>query len=79
MQSQSISFTNHSNGGLSTVGIGGHGDPLSNGVHTMTDIPGEQTPVVNIQPPAPPAISVVTFRWDTTTAHNDDCRGSPDR
>lgn len=33
------------------------------------------TPIVTIEPPAPPAISVVTFRWDSIK-HS---MGAPDR
>lgn len=78
MQTQSISFTNYPNGGLGSNGSLANGN--SQHAATMTNDTGELTPVINIQQPVPPAISVVTFRWDTSTdAHKDSCRGAPDR
>lgn len=50
----------HNNGNMTSNGVGGN---------TMS------APIINIQHPAPPAISVVTFRWDSIK----DTRGAPDR
>lgn len=76
MQTQSISFTNYNNGGP-----GSNGNLANGNTHhpAMSNETVELTPVINIQQPAPPAISVVTFRWDTSTAQKDNCRGAPDR
>lgn len=41
----------------------------TNGSHSTSS-----APIININNPAPPAISVVTFRWDTKQT-----RGAPDR
>lgn len=76
MQTQSISFINYKNGGLGSNGTLANGNPHR---PELTNETGELTPVINIQQPAPPAISVVTFRWDTSTAHNVNIRGAPDR
>lgn len=79
MQMQSISFTNYNNGGLGTNGALANGNTHHPGMTNNEN--GEVTPVINMQHPAPPAISVVTFRWDTSTddVHIDNCRGAPDR
>lgn len=51
-------------------------DMQTNNITLTTSMGGSATPpIINIQHPPPPAISVVTFRWDSIK-HT---KGAPDR
>lgn len=88
MQTHSISFTKGTNqngthlghqhdgaGGDSGAGGSNSGSSSQPSSSHQLRSAGDSTPVLNVRQP-PPAISVVTFRWDNQT---DSRRGAPDR